>query len=301
MLAGTPETNTHILLQEFEYHAPRDLEEAVRLLDWDSALPIAGGTDMIVQMKLERRHPSRLVSLARIPELAGIEADGSGGVTIGAATRVRDVARSRLIRGSFQALVESCEAFSTVAIALMATIGGNLCNASPAADTAPALLVFDAALELFSQGDTRTIGVEDFFLGPGQTVLQRGEVLRTIRLKSPKPGSGSAFQKIGRVRADIAKVSVAVFLVRKANRVTDCRIALGAVAPIPIRARRAEAALAGRVPDDDVIDEVARVAAEEASPITDARSTAWYRGRVCEVLVRDAIAESWRRTGAGDR
>jgi carbon-monoxide dehydrogenase medium subunit len=183
---------------------------------------------------------------------------------------------------------------------VMATVGGNLCNASPAADTAPALLVFDARTRLVSGSGTREVPLDEFFTGPGQTVLESGELLESIRVPQSAEATGSAFLKVARVTADISKVSVAVRLVRKAAKVLECRIAHGAVAPTPRRARRAESALIEGRLTTRAIEEAARLAQQEIEPITDVRSTAAYRRQVVGVLVRDAIRRAWMRAGGGE-
>jgi carbon-monoxide dehydrogenase medium subunit len=291
------DTNTHLLVQEFEYLEPRNVHEAVALLaeHGERARPIAGGTDILVQMKMERREPAYLVSLARIPALRRIaEADG---LELGATATIRAVARHPDVRERYAALAESCEAFSTVQIMVMGTVGGNLCNASPAADTAPALLALDGRARLVSAAGAREVPLDRFFTGPGRTALAPGELLESVFLPSPSPQNASAFLKVARVAADIAKVCVAVGLERGDGRVRACRIALGSVAPTPRRAPRAEAALAGETLSPAAIDEAVRLAREEIQPITDVRSTAEYRRHVAGVLVGDALRLAWRRAG----
>lgn len=291
------DTNTHLLVQEFEYLEPRSVQDAVAMLaeHGELARPIAGGTDILVQMKMERREPAYLVSLARIPALRRIsEADG---LELGATATIRAVARHPGVRERYAALAESCSAFSTVQIMVMGTIGGNLCNASPAADTAPALLALDARARLVSTAGTREVTLSAFFTGPGRTVLAPGELLESVHLPAPAVPAGSAFLKVARVAADIAKVCVAVSLEREGERVRACRIALGSVAPTPRRAPRAEAVLSGERLSSAAIDDAVRLAREEIQPISDVRSTADYRRQVAGVLVADALRLAWRRAG----
>lgn len=291
--------NTHILVQEFEYLEPKTLAEATAMLaDWgDQARVMAGGTDLLVQMKLERRNPVHVINISKIPELAGIQENA--GVDIGAAATIRAVHRSPSIRERYTALSEACNWFSTIQIMVMGTIGGNLCNASPAADTAPPLLCFDAEVTIASQAGQRTMALEGFFLGPGKTALHADELLVKIHLPAPVEYTGSAFVKVARVVADISKTCAAVKVVRdpKLGVVRDCRIALGSVAPTPIRVRRAEEALNGRPYGDELVDRVAKIASDEIRPITDVRSTDEYRKEVSAVIVRDALQLAWSRAG----
>lgn len=295
-------TNTHILVPEFEYLQPSSLEEVFLHLSehGKQARLMAGGTDLLVQMKMGRAAPTFLISLARIQELHGFTSNTkSGGLTVGATTSIRSVAGSKLVRQRYTALAEACDAFSTVPIMIMATLGGNVCNASPAADAAVALLAFDAGLNLVSREGRRVVPLDEFLKGPGQTALREGEILHSVVLPGAVEGSGSAFLKISRVAADISKVCGAVRLVRDGDRVVECRIALGAVAPTPMRAGGAEARLTDRPFDLDGAEEAARIAREEVKPITDVRATREYRNHVSGVVVRDALLTAWHRSGGG--
>lgn len=291
-------SNTHILVPEFEYLEPETLDEVLAELSHDSARPLAGGTDLIVQMKMERQRPARLVSLARVPGLSDLAQ--ARGLTIGAMTSIRAIARSEAVQRDYAALADACRAFSTIQIMSMATLGGNLCNASPAADTAPPLLAYDALVDVASIAGRRTLSLEALFVGPGQTSLRTDELLVAVRLGPNARGSASAFVKVGRVAADISKVCAAVRLVREDDRVVECAIALGSVAPTPIRARGAESHLTGQPLDPNRVEEAAQLAAEDSSPISDVRSTDWYRRQVTSVVVRDALASAWSRGGGGD-
>jgi CO/xanthine dehydrogenase FAD-binding subunit len=292
-------TNTHILVQEFEYIEPQTIAEATSLLAQygHRARIMAGGTDLLVQMKMERRNPWYVINITKIPNLDCITANG--GVDIGATATIRSLYKSRLIGERYTALAEACNWFSTIQIMVMGTIGGNLCNASPAADTAPPLICFDAQLTLASHSGERTLPLEEFFLGPGKTVVRADEMLTGIHLPAVADNTGSAFMKVGRVVADISKTCAAVKLVREAHgdRVRDCRIALGSVGPVPIRARSAEAALVGRPFGAELAGNAARIASEEIKPITDVRSTQAYRTEVSAVIVRDALQLAWTRSG----
>lgn len=287
-------TNTHILFPEFEYHAPTTIYEATELLaeHGDNARVVAGGTDLLVQMKMERRQPAHIISLQRINALHTISQNGD--ISIGAATTIRTLYQSPI--SNLQSLREACNWFSSVQIMYMATLGGNLCNASPAADTAPCLLAYDASVTLKSKTSERVVPLTDFFLAPGKTVLRADELLTHIHIPKPAPNTGSAFIKISRVAADISQVCAAVKLVRDGNLVQDARIALGSVAPTPFRATQTKAALVGETFTPELAEHAGKIAAQEISPIDDVRATREYRQRVAAVIVRDALLKAWERT-----
>ncbi len=292
-------TNTNIVVPEFDFEQPETLTDVFALLaeHGDQARLVAGGTDLLVQMKMERVRSTCVISLAEVGELNGITSND--GFAVGATTSIRAVSMSDPVRKRYAALFEACDAFSTVPIMIMGTIGGNLCNASPAADSAPALLVFDASVNLVSSAGSRVLPLEKFFTGPGSSALGKGEVLHSVRLPKPADGTGSAFLKVSRVVADIAQVCAAVTLVRDGDEITDCRIALGAVAPTPARVPRAEKTLIGRTFEPEAAEAAARIVEEDISPITDVRATAAYRRRVSRVIVRDALVTAWQRAGEG--
>ncbi|KAB2851569.1 MAG: xanthine dehydrogenase family protein subunit M [Hyphomicrobiaceae bacterium] len=293
-------TNTHILAAEFDYERPATLKDALALLGRHAgeARLVAGGTDLFVQMKMEQRSPTLVVSLASLSELRGISQ--TNGLTIGALTTIREIGASDIVRNQYAALREAAHSFSTVQIMSMGTLGGNLCNASPAADMAPALLAFDASVNLASSGGSRKVGLGDFFIGPGKTVLAKGEVMRSVELPQPEAGTASAFFKISRVVADISKISAAVRLVRSGNKVTGCRIALGAAAPVPQRIERAEQSLTGAAGSAEAFERAAAIAAEDISPISDVRASQSYRRHAARVIVRDALTAAWQRAAKGN-
>lgn len=293
-------TNTRILVPEFDYLRPPGLDAALKELRQHgrNARVIAGGTDLLVRMKMERSAPTFLVDVTGIPELRTLGREGDA-FCIGAAATIRSVARAKEVRQRYRALVEACDAFSTVPIMVMGTLGGNLCNASPAADTAPALLVFDAVVDLASEDGKRSVPLPEFFVGPGKTSLRDGEIMVRIRLPMASRRAGSSFLKIARVAADISKVSVAVRLVREGDGIADCRIAVGACAPTPIRLRRAEECLAGRRFERKSLEEAAEIIAADIRPISDVRASREYRKTVARVIARDALETAWARAGEG--
>ena len=295
-------TNSHILVHEFGYLQPTTLEGALDLLrqHGDRARVLAGGTDLIVQIKMERLAPQFLIDINRIAGLGGI-AVRDGVMRIGTRTSIRTTLNDARIQSHYPALAEACGAFSTTQVQVMGTIGGNLCNGSPASDSAPALIAFGAQVILQSAMGERSLALEEFFLGPGRTALQSDELLTAVVLERPQPGTGSAFSKISRVAADIAKVNAAALLVREQDgHISDCRLVFGSVAPTPMRARKAEERLRGQVFGPELVAEAAGVASEEVVPIDDVRSTAWYRREIVRVLAHDALHKAWQRASRTD-
>ena len=229
-------------LRSFEYLAPQTIDEAVRLLaeHGDKARPIAGGTDIVVQMKESATrfpYPQYLIGLNRISELKGIEFSESAGLRIGAGATMAEIAESPLVRERYAALAEGAGVVGSLQTMNMATIGGNVCNAAPSADTAPALLAFEAQAVIAGRSGTRSVDLDQFFAGPGQTTLGTGELLAEIRVPAPARRSGSAYQRhTPRKQMDIAVVGItAVVTLDDGGRIERARIALGAVAPTPRR------------------------------------------------------------------
>lgn len=302
-------TNTHILVNEFTYHEPASLTEASELLVKYDARLMAGGTDVLVHMKMERAAPagaagSHVVSLRRVPGLVGIEFSDTS-ARIGAMTTIAEIASHPLVRRNFAALAEACDSFSTRQVESMGTLGGNIGNASPAADTAPALLAFGAVVEIAGPAGERRLPIDSFFTGPGRSALKPGEIITAVSLPLTtqneegllRHGEGSAFLKMGRVAADIAKASAAIRLVRDGDRVAEARLSFGSVAPTPVRTPRAEALLMGKVFTPDLMAEAAVMAADEVSPIDDVRSEAWYRREIARVMAHDGLLRAWQRAG----
>jgi carbon-monoxide dehydrogenase medium subunit len=287
---------------DFAYNAPSTLNEALALLAEEGAVPLAGGTDLINDIKMNGRRPRSLVFLPGVPELRIWEESAEPkALKIGAACTLRELER-RLPRDRFPALYEAVRAIGSVQIRNMATLAGNLCTASPAADTPPPLLVLAASLEIAggsANGKRRTVDLTDFFTGPKRTVLQPGELVSAVLVPEPPPDSGTSFRRLSRVRLDIAKISCAVFLRREGRRVQGARVAFGAAAPTPMRAAEAEACLRGKEGGPALWAEAAATAAGEIRPISDIRSSEDYRRRTAAVLVREALEEAWRRAAGG--
>jgi carbon-monoxide dehydrogenase medium subunit len=278
-------------MKAFEYFAPRSLAEAVEVLArYDGeARTVAGGTDLLLKMKAGRLSPRAIVNIKRVPELRGLTFNSH--LTLGALTTLEEIKQSSIIRERYPALSDAAATMASVQIRNLATVGGNMCNAAPSADLAPILIALNAAARLAGIKGERRIPLEDFFTGPGATVLAPGELL--VSLEVPPPAGPSVYLKHSpREHMDIAVVGIGLAL-RGYNPLSQAcaepRVVLGAVAPVPLRARRAEAELTGGPLAAERIDRAAKIAAEEAKPIDDVRGSAWYRRRMVAVLTRRGL------------
>jgi len=280
-------------LPEIEYVRVSELDEALRLLSRKEDVKVlAGGTDLVVDMKIGRYRPKTVIDISGIKDLRYIVDEGDK-VRIGALTRMQDIVESPVIREKLPVLAEAVSMLGSWQIRNMATVGGNLCSASPAADSAPPLLVHEARIKLASIEGTREIPITEFFTGPGMTVMRPHELLQEIII--PRKKGKSSFIKVSRVAMDLAIASAATYVEVEDGVIKDVKIALGSVAPRPIRAIRCEAALIGRRVDEKVLREVASLVVNEISPIDDVRGTAWYRREVSKVLVYDSLVKSLER------
>ncbi len=282
----------------FEYHTPRSLEEALSLLDKhrEEANVLAGGTDLIVQMKDGRVRPSQIVDVKQIPELNRLEWSEEDGLHIGAAVPLSMVAAYPPVVERFNMLAQACSLVGSVQIRNRGTMGGNICNAAPSANTSPPLLCLGAMAVVAQLSGTRTVPLESFFRGPGQTALARNELLVEIEIPTPPAFSAGCYlQHTPREEMDIAVVGVAAFLVLtpQGKVCHEARIALGAVAPIPIRAHQAEIVLAGKARAEEVIEEAAERAAEATIPVSDVRGSLEYRRELAKVLTRRTLKSVW--------
>ena len=273
---------------------PKSVEEAISLLSTygEKAEVISGGTDLLVQLKKGAISPQFIISLDGLRDLDYIDYQQKEGLKIGALTSIGSVAESSLIKERFKVLSQAAASLGTPVIRNRATIGGNLCNAAPSADTAPALMVLGAKLKIQGGAGSKIIPIHDFFLGPGQTILGRNEILSEIQVFNQPLHSRAVYLKQTRSRsADLAIAGVAVLMVMEKDIIKDVKIALGAVAPTPIRAKKAESILKGNSPKDELIEECGKAAALESRPIDDVRGSAAYRVKIVSVLVKRAIKQ----------
>ena len=284
-------------LPQFKYYKPRTLDEALKLLnELDEAKVIAGGTDLLIDMRIGRYRPKNIIDINDLNELKYIVDDGNW-IRIGALTRLQELIDSEIVREKLPILYEAVYHMASWQIRNMATIGGNLCNASPAADTAPPLMVLEAKLRVISIEGERTIDVREFFLGPRKTVLKRNELLKEIIVPVYKD-YGYSYMKLGRRNSfTLSIVSVASLLKVEDNVFSDVRIALNSIAPTPIRAFSVEKYLVGRKVAIDSIKAASKLVAKDISPITDIRATAEYRRDMAIVLTYDALKVALKRLG----
>ena len=283
-------------LPKFEYLQPADLNEALDFLERyrGEAKLIAGGTDILSAMKKRQLTPKYLISLNQIPQLDYISFE-NGFLKIGSRCTIRAIEVHPVIREQWGILAQAAKSIGSVQIRNLGTVGGNICNAAPSADTAPSLIALGSKVVLVSKTGERIIPLEEFFEGPGMTNLQEFEILKEIQVPKPPPQSGGVYMKYSRRKAvDLAIVGVAgvITINRESNYCTDARIVLGAVAPIPLRIRKAEEALTNRIIDDDILEEAAQIAMDESRPICDVRSSMEYRKEMVKVFTRRVLKES---------
>jgi CO/xanthine dehydrogenase FAD-binding subunit len=282
-------------MKKFDYVKPKTLAEAGAFMTehHGEARLYAGGTDLLILMKDGLITPQYIVDIKEIPGLRDISFDETAGLTIGAATTLNSVANSPIIKEKFGLLAEAAETVGSYQVRNRATIGGNICNASPAADTVPALLVMGTMAWVFGGGEEKAVPLDAFFTGPGETVLGPGNILASIQVPLPPADSAYRYLKLGRVRAaDLALVGVAVLGFPQAGNPSGYgfRIALGAVAPTSIRAPEAETVLAESV-DDEAVEQAALAAMRTAEPISDVRASAEYRSAMTRALTERGIKE----------
>lgn len=277
-------------LPPFEYISPQTVEEtAVLLVKFGKqAELLAGGTDLILDMRNKKKAPRYIIDLKSIPKLEYIEFDEDG-LRMGSLTTVVSIRKSEVVKNKFPALFEAATEFACWQVQNRATIGGNLCRSSPAGDLIPPLLVFDAQVRLIGTKGKRDVPLEKFFSGPGRNTMNVDEILTEVRIPRQEENSSSAFKKMVRSAEDIAKINCAVKIVMTGRRCDDVRVALGAVGPVPLRAKKAEAFIKNKEVDSRVIEETAQEAVEDTSPITDIRSTLEYRKAISKILVRDMM------------
>jgi CO/xanthine dehydrogenase FAD-binding subunit len=286
--------NTHIIPIQFEYHAPTSIDEALRLLGkyGGEAHILAGGTDLVPKMKQRLLEPRHIINLKKIPELAGIK-ETPEGIRIGALTKLRTIDLSPLIKEKLSLLNEAVRGIGSVQIRNMGTIGGNLCNASPTADTATALLALDAEAQIADMEGTRTVPMEKFFAGRGKTVLTPYEILTGVSSPHLPKGTGASFLKIGWTSFDIATVNLAIVLKLVGEKIRECRIALGACSPAPIRVHKAEKFLIGRTLTRKVLDEAANIVSEYVEPRERwRRAPPEYREKTSKGLTMEALTKA---------
>jgi carbon-monoxide dehydrogenase medium subunit len=286
-------------LTGFELLRPPTLVGALEMMGTlDNPMPIAGGTDIVPTFRDLGSKQVHLIDLGLIDELRGVEEE-DGYVLIGPTTTHSEVLASKLVKEAAPALHDAARWIGSVQIRNRGTIGGNVCNASPAADSAPPLLVHGAEAHIISLEEGHWIPLQELFKGPKMTVLEKNEILGGLRIPLVR-GAGSSFQRIGRRRGfTLSVVNAAAYVEREVDRLKEVRIALGSVAPTPIRVPSVESKIKGKKMSEELIGEAAADCVEAAKPIDDIRGTAEYRRDMVGVLVKRAMRDAWSRAGGG--
>ncbi len=290
--------NSRIITNEFDFYQPESLAELFDLLaesDGNTKL-MAGGTDVLPMMKEGRHSPKRVISTMKIDELDFVEM-GGGIMKIGGATKLKKVAAA-CKEMNITTLYEGVASVGKLQILNMATIAGNICTASPAADSVPPLLTLDTTLTLKSQNGEREVALKDFLLAPGKTAIEQGEVVYSINVALPDKGVGTEFKKMERVGADIAKINMSIAVKRNGNICESCKVAVGSCGPITLLIDGPDNILAGQQitdPESDLIRQAGTSVSEAIRPIDDIRSTAEYRRKVAAVIFMDAFKVAWER------
>ncbi len=277
----------------FEYLQPGTLKEALALLDQHGkdARILAGGTDLMLKMEAKALKPKYVIDISGIVELSYIKPDSDKGLKIGSLTTINDIAKSEIVKKQFPLLAQSASLLGSVAIRNVATIGGNICNAAPSAENAPSLLCLQAKVKIVGPKGERVVPLEEFFTGPGATVLAPNEILVEFQIPAAKANARGVYLKHShRGSIDLSTVGAAVVACFDSKKqCEDIRIALGAVAATPIRAKKAEGVLKGKVIDEQTIEAAANAAGEDARPIADVRASKEYRTDMVIAYTRRAL------------
>ena len=280
-------------MKRFEYLEARTLRQAIGMLQrhGPQARIVAGSTDFLVRWRAGFWHPDHVVNIQHIPSLSRLTYSRRSGLRLGALVTIQTLEQHPAIRQHYPALAAAAASFAGVQVRNLATVGGNICNASPSGDTLPALLAYAAECRLSGPDGHRQVALDQLFTGPGQTVLAHDEVLSEITLPPPAPNTGALYIKHSpRGAMDIATVGVASAVsVDRSGVCTGARIALGAVAPIPLRAHAAEEMLLGQRLDAELLHAASHQAMAQATPIDDVRGTAGYRRQMVGVLARRTL------------
>jgi carbon-monoxide dehydrogenase medium subunit len=286
-------------MRDFEYYSPSTLGEAIDLYQsfGAKARVMAGGTELINEIRKGTSQPGQVIDLKRIPGMDGIE-DASGGLKFGALVRIHTIEHSAIVLDRFLALRQAARTLGSVQVRSKATLAGNICRASPSADMVPPLIALSAHVRIRGKSSDRVLPLEDLFVGPGKTVLAPGEIVTEIHVPKVASHSGCVYLKLSPRRAmDLAVVGVAAMLVREpgGDKCSGARIVLGAVGPIPMRARAAEAVMTGAKLTTALVRKAAHAAAGECHPISDIRASEWYRREMVEVMVKRAVSAALKQ------
>jgi len=291
-----------MILPDLELHTPRTLAEALKLLaKLKDALVVAGGTDLLLDLKQGLIETEALVSLHKIKELKKIEKKGQN-IRLGAMVTPQEIISHPLIQSHLPALAEAAGSMASTQIRSMATIGGNIASAVPSADLPPTLIAAEASVELQCTESFRQVDLLEFFTGPRLTICRDEELLTSILIPIPPPRTGISFFKFALREANaLAVVSVASRITLDKETISKAAIVLGAVAPTPLLALKASNSLEGEKPTPSIFEEAASAAKQEAKPISDIRGSIWYRKELIQVLTRRSLAESLKRAQGQSR
>lgn len=283
-------------LSEIRIHTPQTIAEAVKLLSaLKDARIMAGGTDLLVDIKQGLVKAREVISLQNIEELKGIKKTGNR-IRIGAVSTSQNILSSAIINQHIPALAEAAGSMASVQIRNLATVGGNIASAVPSADLPPTLIAADAAVELQCAESSREILLSEFFTGPRETVCRSGELLAAVFVPLPSPNSGISYQKYALREANaLAVASVASRLTLRKEKIVKAVIVLGAVAPTPLLASESSAYLQGKTPSQDIFKEAAEIASKEGKPISDIRGSVWYRKELVQVLTHRSLSGAFER------
>jgi CO/xanthine dehydrogenase FAD-binding subunit len=291
-------------LPSFEYVQARTADEVVSLLTkhGKAARLLMGGTDLLPGLRDGLYRPMVVVDVKQLPGMRKIGYDRQVGLTVGAAVTMNQLATHPIVQSHYPLLAEATNSVASYQIRNRATLGGNLCNASPCADTAPATLVLDASFVLFGPKGERSVPAAEFFLGPGQTAIQPGELMTAIRFPPAPAASAARYHKLGRCRSgDLSLVGVGVLgFPNGTASAYEFRIGLGSVAPTPIRATEAEELLASNPPGEEAFAQAAVKAMTAARPITDVRGTAEYQKAMVRTLTLRGLRDVWAQMENGE-
>lgn len=281
-----------------KYFEPATAEECSRILKeygYDAKI-LAGGTDLVPRLKNKTWRPKAVIGIWKLPHIQDIKVTKDG-LELGAAARLRKISLDADLEKDYLVIKEAAGHVSSMQVRNIATIGGNACNASPSADAIQGLIVMDAKVFIAGADGTREVAIEDFFTGPGKTVLKEGEFLQSFKVPAPKAKTGAVYKKFAiRGDTDISIVGVGCSLtLTKDGTVEDARISLAAVAPTPIRAKEAEKVLVGKKLTPELIQKAGETAAASCNPISDQRATAAYRKEMINVWTRHAVEEAGER------
>lgn len=282
-----------MLISDITLHLPKNLSEAARLLgELEEARVLAGGTDLLIEIKQGLIMVKNLISLKKIKELKGIEKKGNR-IRMGALSTLEEVMSDPLINQYIPALADAAASMASFQIRSMATVGGNISSAVPSADLPPTLIAAEATVELHCSDSSREVSLSEFFTGPREMVCGKGELLTSVFIPLPPDETGIAFQKFAlREASALAVVNVASRLTLNNGKIKRALIVLGAVAPTPVLASKASGLLCGNKPSDSLFEKAALTAREEGNPISDIRGSIWHRKELIQVLTRRTLDEA---------